>query len=114
MHACANEAVSRWRALRRHNLRLRYKMTGFAASAQHNANEIGRILRSELFHDACAMDLDGARTDAEQTASLLIRRTGGNLLKHLAFARREQVAAGKTRRQEFVRLRGCPSPRPCS
>jgi hypothetical protein len=36
-------------------------VSGAAALAQHDAHQIGGVLGAELFHDAGAMHLDGAR-----------------------------------------------------
>src|SRR5215212_6101882 len=67
--------------------------SGAAVLAQHNAHQIGGILRAELLHDARAMHLDGARADAELTARLFVGRAGGDLTKHIALARGEQIVA---------------------
>jgi len=42
------------------------------AAGKHDAHQIGGIARADLFHDAGAMHLDGARTDAEAAARLLV------------------------------------------
>jgi hypothetical protein len=40
--------------------------------AQHNANEISRILGTQLLHDMNAMDLDGPPADAESCRRFLV------------------------------------------
>ncbi len=42
------------------------------------------LLTSSFFKIRCAMNLDGARTDAKSTADLLVGGAGDQLFKHIA------------------------------
>src|SRR5204862_3078691 len=66
-----------------------------------DAHEIGGIARAELLHDVGAVVLDGAGTDAELAARLLVGSAGRELLEHLALSPRQRLAAGKMQRLDF-------------
>src|SRR3954454_23588105 len=87
--------------------------SGAAVLAQHDAHQIGGILRAEFLHDARAMHLNGARADAEFTARLLVGRAGGDLAEYIALARGEQIVSLESFWQR-LRAIELPGPaRPC-
>src|SRR5882762_1837502 len=83
--------------------------SGAAALAQHDADEIGGILGTELFHDARAVHFDCARADTEFATRLLVGGPGGDLAEHIALARGEKIVPGKCLRYAFATL-GAPRP----
>src|ERR1700730_2631342 len=64
-----------------------------ASLAQHDANEIRRVLGNKFFHDMNAMDLDGPRADTKILRRLLVGGGGRDLAQHVVLARREPIAA---------------------
>jgi hypothetical protein len=64
---------------------------------EHDAHEIGGVPGAELFHDAGAMNLDGARTDPELAAGFLVRRPVGDQFEHLVFPRGSRVPGPEIR-----------------
>src|ERR1051326_5230400 len=63
------------------------------AEAHRHANQLGDVLGAELVENPRAMNLDGARTDAELTAGFLVGGAGDKFLKHVALTRRELAEA---------------------
>ena len=57
--------------------------------AECNANEIGGIFRSKLFHDVGPMHLERTCADSEIASAFFVRRTGGNLSEHLVLTLRQ-------------------------
>src|SRR5262245_49037165 len=66
-----------------------------SALVKDDADEIGGVLGPELLHDASAMHLDGARTDAEMAARLLAGGSRHDLCQHVLLAWSQRLAARK-------------------
>src|SRR3954451_19411068 len=63
----------------------------FDAETHRHTHHVGNALDGELLQNPRAMNLDGARTDAEAAADLFVRSAGDQLLKHIALTPCEAV-----------------------
>lgn len=59
------------------------------STREDDAHQVGGVASSEFFHDAGAVDFDGAGRDAELATGFLVGLAIGDELQHLAFARGE-------------------------
>ena len=63
--------------------------------SKHDADEIGRVLGAEFFHNAGAVHLDRARADAQLPSGFLVGGSGGNPPQDLALAPGQQLSSGE-------------------
>src|ERR1017187_5110715 len=86
------------------------------ARGEHAANQFGRVLHTDLFHDLGAMVFDRSRTQPKLAPGFLVGRSGGDLRQHVLLATGQGFAPWKAERtypSTGVTV-GCPWKRACS